>query len=382
LRPQAALSYGGGEALNANADGNGATRGHMSTPHASFSGYFRNAFTWQAYVKTSSPNEGGIMGWSAVNENWNQGSKALFVRNRSGQAEVEWDTGWVGNPRTGAYIHDNAWHQLVVTYNPSGDQFAIYVDGVAEWGPGGHGVDNHGEQGNQFFHIGYGCQNFIGNEFTGLIDEVAIFDEELTGADLTTLLTQGAKAWMEDGTAHSIQDGDWHVAGTWDWGGDPNPSGVPTDMSLVFVDHTAATRTVTVAAGNAGFALTLDVAAGNTVDMLDDLTVGEDITGGGVININAAKTLSAANLSTGIVGTITNGATIKATNTLTVDDALDYDSTAITLDTNHVSVAPTGTLTINQELDWLTDLDVAGTLVHNNNDIGLTNLNLSGAASG
>ena len=112
------LGFGGtGEAFSANADIDAGTKGYMAAGDP-MSYEFDMAFTWYAQVKYSD-----ILGTTPIFSRtpgvtaWNQGSKSLFIRGDV----LQWDTGWVGNPNTGQNIGDDQWHQLAVTYDPSGD---------------------------------------------------------------------------------------------------------------------------------------------------------------------------------------------------------------------------------------------------------------------
>ncbi|MEM7395611.1 MAG: LamG-like jellyroll fold domain-containing protein, partial [Verrucomicrobiota bacterium] len=185
--------YGGGEALEPNADGNGATDGHLTADNPETYD-FNSSFTWHARVKTSGGN-GGIISRAPVGANWNQGSKALFMEaNR-----IEWDTGWVGNPNTAVQLTDNLWHQIVVTYNAATDALKIYVDPatispVAQY-DATHNVnsfDEHthshnGGMADSDFRVGWVSPNFQNTEFPGLIDDVAVWCTEFPAADVGLL---------------------------------------------------------------------------------------------------------------------------------------------------------------------------------------------------
>ena len=65
---------------------------------------FNSSFTWHAYVQLDGGGNAGILSRSPESSNWNQGSKAMFIESNG---HLEWDTGWVSNPRTGDYINDD-----------------------------------------------------------------------------------------------------------------------------------------------------------------------------------------------------------------------------------------------------------------------------------
>jgi hypothetical protein len=113
------LGYGGsGEALSLQTDGD-----YMDTADPTAFD-FNSAFTWYAMIKTAD-GSGAIFSRNPDGTAWNKGSKALFVRSNTIQA----DAGWVGNPKSNTVVNDDAWHQVIVTFNPTGDVFNIYIDG-------------------------------------------------------------------------------------------------------------------------------------------------------------------------------------------------------------------------------------------------------------
>ncbi|MBC8426070.1 hypothetical protein H8E07_18300, partial [bacterium] len=161
---------------------------------------FSEAYTWTARIKTTD-GSGAVFSRNPNGTAWNQGSQALFVRGNTAQ----FDSGWVSNPQTGTAVQDDAWHQLVVTFNPTGDVFKIYVDGLEKY-PGPFNANaydeattNHnGGFANTSFTIGKA--DFSGglaslDTLIGLIDDAAIFDTALTGDDLTRLFTEGARSF-------------------------------------------------------------------------------------------------------------------------------------------------------------------------------------------
>jgi hypothetical protein len=166
---------------------------------------FNSDFTWHAYIKTSD-GSGAIFSRNPAGTAWNQGSKALFVRGNN----VQWDTGWVGAPGTGTAVNDGQWHQVIATYDAGSDQLNIFIDPVAGATAGQysgtHNVNSFDESGshnggsaNTSFTIGQadfsgGLANL--DMLEGLIDEAAVFDSALAGADLDQLITQGPASFF------------------------------------------------------------------------------------------------------------------------------------------------------------------------------------------
>ena len=190
--------FGGGEALRLSADGDRVDVANPTTLD------FNSDFTWHARIKTSD-DSGAILSRNPLGTAWNQGSKALFVRNRS----VQWDTGWVGNPSTGVSVDDDEWHQVIVVFEAATDRLQIYVDpsagDVSDY-DGTHEVDRFDE--HTHMHNGgvagtgfsLGEANFTGglsslDTLVGLIDEVAIFPSALAGAELDQLITMGPRSF-------------------------------------------------------------------------------------------------------------------------------------------------------------------------------------------
>lgn len=191
--------YGGGEALALFADGDRVAAGNPT----SFD--FNSDFTWHAYVKTGD-SAGAILSRNPAAGMWNQGSKALFVRT----ATAQWDTGWVGNPKTLVNIADDQWHQVIATYDASDDSLQISIDpSLGDATPdydGTHDVNRFDE--HNHYHLGavantsftIGQADFLGglaslDTLVGLIDEVAIFDRALAGAEFDQLVSQGPRSF-------------------------------------------------------------------------------------------------------------------------------------------------------------------------------------------
>ena len=189
----------GGEALSISG-----SNAHMSAGNPTALD-FNSDFTWHAYVKTTD-GSGAIFSRNPAGTAWNQGSKALFVRSNT----VQWDTGWVGNPGTGVNLSDGQWHQVIATYEAGSDRLNVFIDPVvgatAGQYSGTHEVNRFDEGGshnggsaNSSFTIGQAdFSGGLGNLDTliGLIDEAAVFDTALAGAELDQLITQGPASFF------------------------------------------------------------------------------------------------------------------------------------------------------------------------------------------
>ncbi|MEZ5304751.1 MAG: lamin tail domain-containing protein [Verrucomicrobiales bacterium] len=152
---------------------------------------FAEDFTWSAWIK-GTDGSGAIISRNPAGTAWNQGSKALFVRNNT----IQWDSGWVGNPNTGTSATDDAWHHVAVTYRASDDQFDMFVDGVNRRSQG-FDVNRYAEDfthnnGQARTGLFIGQANFSGglnnlDKYAGLIDDVALYDSPLPAADIALL---------------------------------------------------------------------------------------------------------------------------------------------------------------------------------------------------
>jgi len=183
---------GSGEALTTNGWGN-LTAGDPTSYN------FSASFTW--YVCVKGWDDGGdILSRRPATGDANQGSKFLLVRDN----EVTFSAQWLEGIRTGRSLGADWWQQVIVTYDDSTDHFSIFKNGteLALTGAGGthpnqtydintfsESVEHNGGFANTAFRIG-------SSSFTSLIDDVAVFDEALTGEDLTTLMSSGPTAFL------------------------------------------------------------------------------------------------------------------------------------------------------------------------------------------
>lgn len=167
---------------------------------------FNTDFTWHAYVRTSG-SSGALFSRNPAGTAWNQGSKAMFVRGRT----VQWDSGWVSNPHTEVAVDDGNWHQVIATYVAASDTLDVFVDpapgATAGQYSGTHDVNRFDEHthvhlaGKAESGFSIGAANFTGGladlgTLLGLIDEAAVFDRALRGAELDLLIAQGPVAFL------------------------------------------------------------------------------------------------------------------------------------------------------------------------------------------
>jgi hypothetical protein len=167
---------------------------------------FNADFTWHIYIRTSAQS-GALFSRNPAATAWNQGSKALFIRGGT----VQWDSGWVSNPHSNVAVADGAWHQVIATYVSASDSLDLFVDpplgATTGQFSGVHDVNKYDE--HRHVHLdglaesgfSIGAANFSGGladlgTLIGSIDEAAVFDRALRGAELDLLIGSGPVAFL------------------------------------------------------------------------------------------------------------------------------------------------------------------------------------------
>lgn len=162
---------------------------------------FSQAFTWSLWMR-GADGSGALISRNPAGTAWNQGSKALFVRGGT----LQWDSGWVGNPRSGVDVTDDRWRHVAVTYDPAGDRFRMYVDGEAVIDQAfdvDRFTEDHVHNGGQArTGLFIGQAHFTGglpnlDKYAGLIDDVTIWAIALPPDDIA-LLAEGARPGAAD----------------------------------------------------------------------------------------------------------------------------------------------------------------------------------------
>ena len=194
--------FGGGEALLL------ATEGDYVDLASPTTFDFTTDFTWHARIKTAD-GSGAIFSRNPDGTAWNQGSNALFVRGNN----VQWDTGWVGNPNSGVAVNDDSWHTVIATFVAGTDVLNVFIDPSAGAVNGQysatfdvnrfneHTTNHNGGFADTSFTIGKadfsgGLNNL--DTLLGLIDDAAVFDTALAGAELDQLITQGPASFVPE----------------------------------------------------------------------------------------------------------------------------------------------------------------------------------------
>ena len=97
---------------------------------------------------------------------------------------------------------DQQWNHIV--YSKLGYTGTIYLNGVSQ---GTHGAYHSMHSSHQWTIGGEYDSQVLGNEFVGLVDEVAIWDDDLTAAEVTALYNSGT------GLSASSNAGDYTSSG-------------------------------------------------------------------------------------------------------------------------------------------------------------------------
>jgi hypothetical protein len=131
-------------------------------------------YTIQAWFKTPAPRTQGIIGWGNYGKFNQCNAIAMYAENPVMIKNYWWDNDL--DISRGYSLADNAWHQIVVTYD--GSTRVGYIDGIqaAADNPAPHNV-----QTNENFLIGKtNTANPSAEFFAGAVDEVKVYNYALT----------------------------------------------------------------------------------------------------------------------------------------------------------------------------------------------------------
>lgn len=140
---------------------------------------FTNLLSVSCWVKTST----GTKGILAIRVGTTPSQEA-FSLTSSGEIRMN---NFVRLTASTSFL-DNQWHHIVVTYNTSlaTDNLKIYIDGTLD-NSANRQVVIQGSGTNQLLIGEYRSSNF----FNGNIDEVVVFNTELSASDITTIYNSG-----------------------------------------------------------------------------------------------------------------------------------------------------------------------------------------------
>jgi len=165
-----------------------------------------------AWIKTTSTDNMPILGWGPNST----GNKWTFLI-QAGTARLEVTGGWVQGSRT---VNNGQWHHVACTFqndgSPDATDVKLYIDGTLETILGSQSAQAINTLDNGPVTIGTDVQ---GRFFTGVIDEVHIYDHALSAAEVASLFNdpnQSANAW------HRRYFGDAAIS----WGVDDDSDGM------------------------------------------------------------------------------------------------------------------------------------------------------------
>jgi hypothetical protein len=151
-------------------------------------------FTIAAWVKTTKIGV-PILSKSNGNTQWETREKELYIANsaisehkNNGTIEyVGHGCNWI---RGAARVDDGQWHYIAITWDLDEKDGHVYVDGAEGTDRAGFsgGADNAGDT----VRIGFSESAHSSSNFTGRIDDVAIFDTALTAEQVVELMRLGS----------------------------------------------------------------------------------------------------------------------------------------------------------------------------------------------
>ncbi|MHC4314889.1 MAG: LamG domain-containing protein [Planctomycetota bacterium] len=181
------------------------------------------SFTIIAWIKTTKIGV-PILSKSNGNTEWEYREKELYVADSdTSDADNDGTIEYVGHScdwvRGETAFDDGQWHQIALTWDAGEEEGCVYVDGTLGTDDVGFegGEDNDGDT----VRIGFSESVHSSDNFTGLIDDVAIFDAALTAEQVVELrkLSGGDKIKVIKPTAEKDKpitlDTESHLVGWW-----------------------------------------------------------------------------------------------------------------------------------------------------------------------
>ncbi len=153
---------------------------------------FETDFTWAAWIRTTS--NGTILARAPATGDWARGGKTFFLRDGS----IGVDVGWVGYFGSTGTVDDGQWHHVATTTvfetDGTNDTTTLYIDGSPAGSKSDWNVNAFSEAGLSV-KIGFTSDDFPDQSwFTGLIDDVRIYDYALSELELIEIIW-GNLAW-------------------------------------------------------------------------------------------------------------------------------------------------------------------------------------------
>lgn len=233
------------------------------------------------------------------------------------------------DPRSTTGINDGQWHQVVAIHRGDGSQNQIFVDGSpVEASTTANVILTN----DAAFCIGAILSNGVpAASYTGLIDEVQIFDRALNNEQIDYLFTDAASTNVaEPDLPTNFFTWGSAVNGTWDDSSKWIPYGVPGSNDVAVVTNTG-NFTVTVDAPVTVSNLSLGtgpVSATNTLTLTSTLTVRDTLEAGPWASLNQNNTLTIQKdfINEGLLALST---TFNVTNSFVNRGAVNWDGGTI-----------------------------------------------------
>jgi hypothetical protein len=152
-----------------------------------------NARSLAYWTKTTAPNTYDY----AVH--WGGSGSAAKVWAWTNGTQARMDYSGVGVGSAGPIITDDTWHHVVFASaaGATASQTKVYVDGILLTGTGGNSVViNTGSTSDVFI----GTDTGSGSRYEGLLDDVRIYDHELSAGEVSTLAAMTNSAAPEPGS--------------------------------------------------------------------------------------------------------------------------------------------------------------------------------------
>ncbi|MHC4643715.1 MAG: LamG domain-containing protein, partial [Planctomycetota bacterium] len=181
------------------------------------------SFTITAWIKTTKIGV-SILSKSNGNTEWEDREKEFYVADSdTSDGDNDGTIEYVGHScdwvRGEAAADDGQWHHIALTWDADEEDGCVYIDGEegTEEADFSGGADNDGDT----VRIGFSESEHSSDNFTGLIDDVAIFDVALSSDQVVELrkLSGGDKIKVIPPTAQKDKpitlDTESHLVGWW-----------------------------------------------------------------------------------------------------------------------------------------------------------------------
>ena len=137
-----------------------------------------SSYTQSVWFRPSVVNNGGLMGWGSYGSTKRTNALRMSGAGSGGFYNYWWDVDLYCSPSS-CPLSSNTWYHVVTTYD--GTTRSLYLNGVLKASDTNRGPNNATAA---EFHIGKTC---CAEYFTGLIDDVAIYNRALTESEVADL---------------------------------------------------------------------------------------------------------------------------------------------------------------------------------------------------